>query len=365
MTAADSPETPVNIPGDGSTEREINYRHSDAFFPILDQLNVSLLVSTYQAGKLIVLGTHAGQPALSFHNFDQPMGIAVRDDRLAVGAKRQVWFLNSAPEIAAQLKPAGKYEGCFLTRASCVTGEIDGHEMAWESRQLWIVNTLFSCLCTLDDLHSFVPRWQPPFVSALAAEDRCHLNGLATDQGQPRYVSVLGETDTKGGWRPNKAIGGAVIDVLTNETVVRGLAMPHSPRLVDGRLWVLNSGHGQLSIIDPGAGTVEPVESLPGYTRGLAFAGPFAFVGLSKIRETSTFGGLPIAEQRDQLKCGIGIVDSRTGRSVASFEFASGVDEIFAVQVVPGIKLPAISGPFPDIDGTPPIWMVPAPRSMT
>ena len=45
------------------------------------------------------------------------------------------------------------------------------------------MNTLFSCLAGLDSRYSFVPRWRPPFISALAAEDRCHLNGLAMVDG--------------------------------------------------------------------------------------------------------------------------------------------------------------------------------------
>ena len=68
--------------------------------------------------------------------------------------------------------------------------EIHGHEMAWAGEELWIVNTLFSCLCTLRPEYSFVPRWKPPFISALAAEDRCHLNGLAVADGRPRYVTA-------------------------------------------------------------------------------------------------------------------------------------------------------------------------------
>jgi uncharacterized protein (TIGR03032 family) len=224
---------------------------------------------------------------------------------------------------------------------------------------LWLVNTAFSCLCTLDGRHSFVPRWRPPFISALAADDRCHLNGLALEEGKPKYVTALAETDTPQGWRPNKATSGCLIDVATGQTVARGFAMPHSPRIYRGRLWMLHSGAGQLVLVDPASGKAETVTELPGYTRGLALYDRFAFVGLSKIRETSTFGGMPIAARRPELKCGVGMVDLGTGRLVAHLEFVTGVEEIFDVQVLAGARCPVLSGPHPSLDGAAPIWIVP------
>jgi uncharacterized protein (TIGR03032 family) len=339
--------------------REVQYEHSTNFPAVLEHLGLSLLVSTYQAGKLFVVGARQGSLALSFHNFEKTMGIAVQRDRVAVGTRNQVWTLRSTPEIASQLQPSGWYDGCFLARTSHFTGDIHGHDLAWSGGELWLVNTLFSCLCTLDEEFSFVPRWRPPFVSALAPEDRCHLNGLAMVDGQARYVTALAETDTHEGWRPNKATTGCLIDVPTGETVARGFAMPHSPRVYDGRLWLLDSGAGRLVIVHPATGAAEPVVDLPGYTRGLAFHDSFAFVGLSKIRETSTFGGLPIAQSPDPLRCGIAIVDLRTGRCVAHLEFRSGVEEIFAVEVLPGFRFPALSGPYPEVDGVPTIWNAP------
>ena len=119
--------------------------------------------------------------------------------------------------------------------------------------ELWVVNTLFSCLCTLDGVHNFVPQWKPRFITAIRAEDRCHLNGLAVVDGRPRYLSALGETDTREGWRPGKATGGCLIDIASGEAVVRGLCMPHSPRVHDGQLMFLESGRGRLVRADQSA----------------------------------------------------------------------------------------------------------------
>jgi uncharacterized protein (TIGR03032 family) len=232
--------------------------------------------------------------------------------------------------------------------------------MAWAGNELWVVNTLFSCLCTLHPDYSFVPRWQPPFVSALAPEDRCHLNGLAMLDGKPKYVTAMAESDTPGGWRPRKVETGCLIDVESGQALARGFAMPHSPRAHLGHVWLLDSGRGSLVRVDPASGKVDTVARFPGYTRGLAMIGKLAFVGLSRIRETSTFGGVPIAENRQRLKCGVGVVDLQTGRLVGQLEFTSGVDEIFDVSLLVGARCTAMRGPFAAEDGEKTIWRVPS-----
>jgi len=339
--------------------REVRHEYTHSLPPLLNQLGISLLVSTYQAGKVVAVGVAQGQLTLSYHNFERAMGLAVKPDGIAVGARAQVWLLRSTPDLAAQVEPAGGHDACFLTRTAHFTGEIQAHELAWAGDELWVVNTAFGCLCTLDGRHSFVPRWRPPFITSLAAEDRCHLNGLAMADGIPKYVTVLAETDTPQGWRPNKVKSGCLIDVASGQTVARGFAMPHSPRVHRGRVWMLHSGAGQLALVDPQSGKAQTVTELPGYTRGLALYDRFAFVGLSKIRETSTFGGMPIAERRPELKCGVGVVDLSSGRLVAHLEFVTGVEEIFDVQVIPGARCPVLSGPYPTVDGAAPIWVVP------
>src|SRR5262245_50977280 len=346
---------------DAAPTREIRHEYTHSLPPLLSQLGVSLLVSTYQAGKVAAVGVAAGELTLEYHNFERAMGLAVKPDCLAVGARAQVWFLNSAADIAPRVEPAGRYDACFLTRSSHFTGEIQAHELAFGGDELWVVNTAFSCLCSLDGRHSFVPRWQPPFISTLAAEDRCHLNGLAMIDGVPKYVTALAECDTPQGWRENKVHSGCLIDVASGQTVARGLAMPHSPRVHRGRVWLLHSGAGQLVLDDPASGRAETVTELPGYTRGLALYDRFAFVGLSRIRETSTFGGMPIAERRPELKCGVGVVDLGTGRLMAHLEFVTGVEEIFDVQVLAGARCPALSGPYAGLDDAAPIWTVPQP----
>jgi uncharacterized protein (TIGR03032 family) len=297
---------------------------------------------------------------MHLHNFDRAMGMAVRPRCVAVGSRNQVWYLRAAPDIAPRVEPVGQHDGCFLARSAHFTGEIMIHEMAWSGANLWVVNTLFSCLCTLDDRFSFVPRWRPPFVTDLAAEDRCHLNGMAMEEGAPRYVTALSETNAPGGWREGKASGGCVIDVKSGHIVARGFAMPHSPRLHQGHLLVLDSGRGRLLHLDTANGSATELAQLPGYPRGMATFGRFAFIGLSRIRETATFGGLPLSADGRELKCGVAVVDLNAHKIVALLDFKSGVEEIFDVQLLP-MRLPVISGPRPDRDEAKALWVVPPP----
>ncbi len=321
-----------------------HYVQTDSFVALLAQLGASLVVSTYQANKLLV--TRAQGPGLSMlvRTFDRPMGIAVDAHRLMIGTRNQIWTLRNAPDIAPQVEPAGMHDACYLPRSSRVTGDIGIHEIAWADDELWIVSTRFSCLCTLSDDYSFVPRWRPPFITALAAEDRCHLNGLAMREGRPAFVTALGETDTPGDWRASKPHGGIVMDVATGEFLARGLSMPHSPRLHDGRLWVLESGTGGVVLVDLATGRRETVVQLPGFTRGWALVGPYAFVGLSKIRPTSAMDGVPIAERRDELKCGVAVVDLRRGVAIGLLEFQTAIEEIFDVQILAGLRFPEVIG---------------------
>ncbi len=203
-------EQPSGVVGDagaaiGSEPLSVDYEYTVNWAPILRELGSSLLISTYQAGKVVVVSPAAATAGsglrISCHNFEKAMGIAVSPDRLAVVARSVVWILRDAPAIAPRLDPAGTYDACYLTRGALFTGTINGHELARADEELWMANTLFSCLCTLDDRHSFIPRWRPPFITAYAAEGRCHLNAMAMVEGKPRYVTVFGTTDAPGGWR--------------------------------------------------------------------------------------------------------------------------------------------------------------------
>jgi uncharacterized protein (TIGR03032 family) len=300
----------------------------------------SVMVSTYQSGRLICLREEAGELDTHFRIFDAPMGIACSRTSLVVASRRQIHDHQNHPGAAATLAPPAANDAYYLPRNSHVTGDIGVHEIVQALDGLWVVSTRFSCLATLDPVSSFIPRWKPRFVSKLAAEDRCHLNGVGVREERVRYVTALGPTDSPGGWREGKGHSGLVIDLSTGDAIAEGLSMPHSPRWYDGRVWVLESGKGALSTIDPDTGGVEAIATLPGFTRGLAFTGRIAWVGLSQVRE-SVFRGLPVSS-RPERACGVWAVDIDTGETLGWVKFQGIVQEIFDVQTCPWLH-PAIA----------------------
>ena len=337
--------------------RDIRCTHSDSLPALLTQLRLSILISTYQTGHLVAVSARQGRLVLSFHQFERVMGIAVKPGAIAVCTRKEVWFLRDAPDIAAKLQPAGEYDACFLARTSHFTDDIEAHECAWIGNEFWVVNTLFSCLASLHPRYSFAPRWRPPFVSALTPEDRCHLNGLAVVDGKPRYVTALAESDSPQGWRNVKNNGGCLIEVPTGRILARGLSLPHSPRVAGDQLFFLHSGQGTLDFADPQSGKTSSIAPLPGVARGLAIHDRYAFVGLSKARPT--LRDVPIVANRNDLRCGLWIIDLQTETVAATLEFTAGVEEIFDVQLLPGISSPFISGPAAVNDTGQPLWTVP------
>ncbi|MBN8482066.1 MAG: TIGR03032 family protein [Xanthomonadales bacterium] len=317
--------------------------HTQNLAPLLHRLGVSVLVSTYQAGKLVVLRADGGVVNTHFRSFNRPMGLAADRERLAVGAFAEIAELRNMPATAPRLADPPRHDAVFIMRRAQVTGAIDVHEMAYAGDgSLWFANTLFSCLCTLDDRSSFVPRWRPPWISHYAPEDRCHLNGFGLRDGEPRYATALGTTNTPQGWRANKRDGGVLVDIADGRVVADGLSMPHSPRWHAGRLWVLESGRGALVEIDPRSGRRRDVARVPGFARGLDFAGSIAFVGLSQLRESNAFTDIPITEDNSERLSGVWVVDIERGATVALLKFTGGVQEIFAVQVLAGMRFPDI-----------------------
>lgn len=317
--------------------------HTTSLPALLQELGISLVVSTYQAGKVVLVRADGETLNTHFRVLQKPMGLAVdQTGRMAIGTSSHIWEFRNVPAAAPKLQPQGKHDACFLPRNIHVTGDVDIHEMAWGTDGLWFINTRFSCLCTQDLDHSFVPRWRPPFVSAYAPEDRCHLNGLELVDGEPKFVTALGTTDTAGGWRANKARGGILMDITTNTLLVEGLSMPHSPRWYRDRLWVLESGEGSLATVDIATGKVEAVARLPGFTRGIDFYGPLAFIGLSQVRESAVFSGIPLVERLNERICGVWVVNIENGEIIAFLKFEDAVQEIFSVQVLPGIRFPEL-----------------------
>ncbi len=309
---------------------------------------ISIAFTTYQANMLFFLaGTPEGRWTLHRRELKRCMGMVASGNSIYASSLYQLWRFEN---VLANGEVRGDHDRLYVPKTSHVTGDIDIHDIAVApSDRLIFVNTLYSCLATLSATHSFVPLWRPPFVSKLAAEDRCHLNGLAMRDGRPTWVTTISDTDIADGWREHRVSGGCIVDVEANDVVMRGLSMPHSPRWYRDRLWLHNSGTGEFGYADLEACRFVPVAFLPGYLRGLAFFGDFAVVGMSKPRQAKgAFSGLPlekrIADSRVDARCGIGVVNLRSGDLVHWFRFDTVVEELYDVAVLEHCRKPMAIG---------------------
>jgi uncharacterized protein (TIGR03032 family) len=287
----------------------------------LAEQRLSLAFTTYQTGKLFLLGRHAdGRLAVFERTFNRCMGLWADGQTLWMSSLYQLWRFEN------MLRPGELYQGCdrlYVPKTAYTTGDLDIHDVAIEADgRVIFVNTKFGCLATVNDRYSFTPLWRPPFLSKLAPEDRCHLNGLALVDDRPRYVTVVSPSDVVDGWRDRRRDGGCLLEVPSGRTIVSGLSMPHSPRVYRQRLWVLNSGTGFFGSVDVANGRFEPITFCSGYLRGLAFAGDYAVVGLSRPRHEKTFSGLPLddalASRHAEARCDsalpeLAAVDHRPG----------------------------------------------------
>ncbi len=320
------------------------------FTPWLREQRASLAFTTYQTGKLFLIGCKPdGKLSVFERTFERCMGLAVSPDAqtLWMSSVYQLWrFENAIPAGAAA--PDG-YDRLYVPQLGYTTGDVDAHDIALNhTGHPLFVNTLFSCIAAPSESHSFRPVWKPPFITKLAAEDRCHMNGLALRDGAPAFVTAVSATDVHEGWREKRRDGGVVVDVQANEIICRGLSMPHSPRWHDGKLYVLNSGAGEFGTVNLASGKFEPICFCPGYARGLAISGHFAIIGLSTCRENRTFSGLPLddalAAKDVQPRCGLLVVDLRTGDIAHSLTIEGIVRELYDVAVLPGVAMPSALG---------------------
>ena len=328
------------------------FSQSDGLMRLLGTQNASIMFSSYQSSLLYMLGyTANGSGHLHQSVMPKPMGIWVEDDNsFALSAGYQIMRFKNGLEPNQLVNE--QFDACYVPRETHFTGELDAHDIGIDrDGQPIFVNTRFNCLATTDPRHSFRELWRPPFISALVDEDRCHLNGLAMDNGEPAYVTAVSRSDTIDGWRDRRDNGGVVIDVRSNKVVCEGLSMPHSPRLHNGELWVLNSGTGELGVVEgaaKGKGKFVPRVFCPGFVRGLTIQNGYAFVGLSKPRY-KRFEGLALDQRLKDADsepwCGIQIIDLAKGVCAEWFRIDGDVKEIFDVAVINGHACPMSIGP--------------------
>lgn len=342
----DEPQAKPNSTPEGSGKTEITCSRGMAGW--LAANDVSLAFTSYQTGQLFLIGAQQGGVlSVNQAGFQRAMGLWATQQRIYLATLAQIWRLENM--LKAGERANVHFDRCYQPRNAQTTGDVDVHELTVQrSGRVIFVNTSYSCLAELDVVHSFRPVWKPAFISKLAPEDRCHLNGMAVQDDKPRYVTAVCRSDVVTGWRDRRLEGGVLIDVNDDRVVTEKLSMPHSPRLWQGALWVLNSGTGHLCRVDRESGALEEVAFLPGFLRGLAFHANAAIVGLSLPRDKS-FAGLELDRNLQKKDadpwCGIQVIDLRNGDVLQWIRLEGMVRELFDVIVLPHVRCPMAIGP--------------------
>lgn len=348
----DQAAVPVNAPKPATPPRDLTQLKvektcSRGLAGWLGQHRLSLAITSYQSGRIYLVGSDK-QGRVSFFEriFERAMGVVGNAQRIYLGGLYQLWRFENV------LRPNevihGQFDKCYVPRNAQTIGDLDIHELGIrKDGRVVFVNTKYSCLAELSTTHSFKAIWKPNFISKLAPEDRCHLNGLAMVDGEPKYVTAVCKSDSVDGWRERRRDGGVVIDVQTDEIVCEGLSMPHSPRWHNGRLWLLNAGTGQLGWVDFEKKAFVPHAFVPGFARGLSIIGNVAAVGLSKPRN-QRFEGLQLDEElkkRDaEPWCGVQIISLVNGDVLNWIRFDGDMGEIFDISFLPNVKHPMMIG---------------------
>ena len=342
----------VQIRSSGDSTAPYDVHASEGFAAWLHATGSALAITTYQIGKLFLIGADSPDTlTVSERSFERAMGVA-HDGAggLVLAGHNAIWkFGNVVPEG----QEVEGHDAIFVPRMAWYTGYLHTHDVAIAPGGLPLfVNTLFSCLASVDAAASFRTVWSPPFISRLTPEDRCHLNGLAADpEGMPRYMTAAAACDTARGWRDQRVGSGVVLDVQTGQTVCQGLTMPHSPRLHDGALFVLNAGTGELGQVNPETEDFDPVAFLPGFARGLAFLGGRALVGLSLPRANKVFADLPLerklADAGFAPQCAIAVVNLATGEAEEVLRLGGIIRELYDIAILPGLHRPLLVGTAP------------------
>lgn len=351
--------------------------HTDNFPELLRALNISLAVTSYQSGRLCFVRSDGHAVDTCFKSFPRPMGITADEDSITLGTLTRVLNFRRSDQVLAELRTGiwedqasltskirdeasdansgswihqrqlelaafRKADSLYIPRSAHLTGMINIHDIAWGNAGLWAVNSTFSCLCTLSADFSFVPEWKPPFISELAPEDRCHLNGMALKDGKPKYVTTFNRENSRDSWRDRQIHDGTLIDVETNEVLLSGLVMPHSPRYYRGAVYLCESGTGKLLRFDPKTGKTDVLANMPGFPRGITFYGPLMFVGLSKVRSSDIKNPIPISKTLEKSLSGVWVFDMETFQEIAHISFEGDVDQIYDIAVLRNATWPEL-----------------------
>jgi uncharacterized protein (TIGR03032 family) len=372
------------LDGQDNSDDTPNVEISRLMVQWLQDERVSLAVCLYQSNAIVTLGVTLDSspeglkfgviPSVWISDLPRVMSIAQqasrkRDSDIWVGHMGQFsrFVLQPDPLPDSDIRTRTPFDGHYCPRESRIVNNVDIHDSVVlddgaGNDEIYFVNSRYSCVCSFSKHSSFRVVWRPPWITATVPEDRCHLNGLCAYQNKLKYVTAASRNDLQDGWRNHRRDGGVLYDIENKTIVCAGLSMPHSPRVHEGRVWVLNSGTGYLGYVDfektvtmkttiGGEETVRPFVPktfIQGFARGLDFVGTrYAVVGCSIDRHVSRFQGLALGEKLAaeglHARCGVFIVDLRSFGVIHNVTFETSFTEMYDVAVLPGISRPVFN----------------------
>ena len=330
---------------------EENYDFSSSstpsFLEFLQLFNISIAVTSYDCQRLIVLRQQRDQLDTLLVPAARPRGMAIHGNKLTLATYTEIinYYRQNPPFSSGIEDMDADADALFLPRNSHITGDINVHDVAWGEGGLWLVNSRFSCICTLQPNLSFKPRWWPMFLEGPTGNGVAHLNCMAMQDGLPAYATCFGPFTTETGWREAKSLDtGLLMDVQNNQIVLDGLCMPHSPKIYGGKVYVCNSGYGTVVCHDPATQTTQTVLEVQGFTRALTFFQNYMIVCCSRFRKSARAAPLPIAEKYDDSHAGVYIVDMADLSVVAYCRFDGDVGQLYDVAVIEQSAQPLVLG---------------------
>jgi len=322
--------------------RFLRHRVLGDWWDLLADLNVQLVVTREYEHLLVTIGVDERRlPSQSFFPIPHPSGLALRGDTLFVASTRnpnQVfefkavagdgpWATDGAPTMVP-------------VRSTMLPGRFYLHDLAFVGGVLHANAVGLNSVVRLEEaLRGGTPSvvWWPRCVevNGRAVTDRNYIQLNSIAAGESLETSCFSATaDRMSTRRPghrNFPVDkrGVIFAGKTGEPVLRGLTRPHTARFHGGRLWVDNSGYGEVGFAE--GQQFVALAKLPGWTRGLAFHRDVVFVGTSKVipRFYRYAPGLDLAGSC----CGVCAVDVRSGRTLGAIVWPDG-NQIFAVEAV-------------------------------
>jgi uncharacterized protein (TIGR03032 family) len=336
---------PVDVSALLTEKYDFSSSSTPSFLEFLKIFQISLVITSYDCQRLIVFRNVSDNIDTLLVPVARPRGLAIHDNKLTVATYAEILNYYRYDQLSELGHAELQADSVFLPRNSHITGEINVHDLAWGEGGLWMVNSRFSCICTLQPDLSFKPQWWPKFLKGPTGDGAGHLNCMAMKGGKPAYATCFGAFAKGRSWRDESDLEtGLLINVQTDEVVLEGLCMPHSPKLYKDKVYLCNSGHGTVICYDPQTKTTETVLEIQGFTRALTFYQDYMIVCSSKFRQSERAASLPVALKYQESHAGVYIVDMSTMSIVAFCRFDGDVSQLYDVAVIERSVQPEILG---------------------